>query len=43
MQQKIVAMEKALVNFDFDTVKSLTEDAILMHAVMQTGSPNACY
>lgn len=42
--QKVAALEKALATFDFQTVKTLTEeDALLMHAVMQTGSTPACY
>ncbi len=44
LEHKMTLMEKALVNFDFDTVKTLTEeDALSMHSVMQTGSTPACY
>lgn len=37
-------MEKALLEFDFETIQFLAEeDAYSMHAVMQTGEPKACY
>jgi diphosphomevalonate decarboxylase len=44
MELKYAQMKTALANFDFATVQRLTqEDAFSMHAVMQTGTPPACY
>jgi diphosphomevalonate decarboxylase len=41
---KLKLIEKALIDFDFNSVAYLTEDdALAMHAVMQTGTPPACY
>ena len=41
---KLKIMEKALMEFDFESVQFLSEeDAFSMHAVMQTGEPKACY
>jgi diphosphomevalonate decarboxylase len=41
---RINKMEKALLEFDFETVQYLSEeDAYSMHSVMQTGNPKACY
>jgi diphosphomevalonate decarboxylase len=41
---KLKLLQKALLEFDFECVQSLTEeDAYSMHAVMQTGEPKACY
>lgn len=44
MPTRIKMMEKALLEFDFETVQFLSEeDAYSMHAIMQTGIPNVCY
>lgn len=44
INSKLHLLEQAIANFDFKKVQEISEeDAILMHAVMQTSSPNACY
>ncbi|MES2614132.1 MAG: diphosphomevalonate decarboxylase [Bdellovibrionota bacterium] len=44
MPFKYDRMTKAIKEFDFESVKHITEEeAFSMHAVMQTGTPPACY
>jgi len=44
IHQRINKMKQALAQYDFETIAHLTEeDAFAMHAVMQTGTPPACY
>ncbi|KAB8031814.1 diphosphomevalonate decarboxylase [Fluviispira multicolorata] len=42
--KRMVLISKALKEFDFELLQQLSEeDALSMHAVMQTGTPAACY
>ena len=44
IEYKLSLLKKALLNFNFDVVKDLTEeDALLMHSVMHTGNPSLKY
>ncbi|WGL59097.1 diphosphomevalonate decarboxylase [Pigmentibacter sp. JX0631] len=44
LNSKLDILEQAIAKYDFKKVQEISEeDAILMHAVMQTSSPKACY
>lgn len=44
VENKMRLLKKALLEFDFNTVRQLSEeDAFFMHSIMQTGTPPLCY
>lgn len=44
IETKMSSLKQALLDFDFKTIAKISEDdALLMHSVMQTGTPPVCY